>query len=328
MTEPNSLVSRDGFVSGSLHVNGAAPGAPLLVCIHGGGCNGRYFDLRGCSTVQAARARGFTVLALDRPGYAGNPPLRSDSPIRDSAPVIRDFLDEVRSEHLSGCHDVVLIGHSIGGAIATLIAAAPESLPLRAIAISGIGDRAPGEFRAIHLPQSEVRVPPPPELTERLFHDPHRSMKWQAVASLRAAAEDWLVAEVQEVVWQWPEYWRGYAEEVRVPVHIRLAEGDRIWETSEDVIARMEGAFESGAGGRRRPAPGWRPSLRGHTRRPGNGPQPTGFRNAALGPALVSEQLRLGPVTGRLGASMSRLARLRCFVMPDALVEARTVEDV
>jgi hypothetical protein len=80
-------------------------------------------------------------------------------------------------------------------------------------------------------------------LTESLFHDPERTLEWRALASLRAAAEDWLVAEVREVVERWPLRWRDLAARVDIPVHLRLAEHERIWASSPAVVARMASAF-------------------------------------------------------------------------------------
>ena len=237
------LIPAKGFVSGSLHAERAAPGAPLLVCIHGGGCNRRYFDLRGCSVRALAEERGFAVLMVDRPGYAGNAPLPSARPIADGAAAIRDFIDQVRRDHRPASQAVVLLGHSIGGAIAIGIAAAPDPLPLRAIAVSGIGDEPPQAMLDVELAPDAVRIPPPPELTERLFHDPERILKWQAVASLRRVAEDWLVAEIDEVVRLWPAEWRQIAAKVTVPVHLRLAEAERIWTSGSVVVKRMAAAF-------------------------------------------------------------------------------------
>ena len=45
---------------------------PLLVCLHGGGFDSRYFDAPGCALPNEARAAGFPVVALSRPGYPAN----------------------------------------------------------------------------------------------------------------------------------------------------------------------------------------------------------------------------------------------------------------
>jgi pimeloyl-ACP methyl ester carboxylesterase len=236
------LRTPDHLISGAYH-QGSRPETPLLVCIHGGGCNGRYFELAGNSLVSAAAARGFPVLVLDRPGYAGNCVPATDSPIAETAPLIRAFIDRVRSDCQLEGRPVALLGHSIGGALAITIAADRGEWPLVAIAVSGIGDESPSEIRDIELPAGATHVPPPAILTEGLFYDPERTLKWKAVASLRAAAEDWLVAEVREVVERWPLRWRELAGRVDVPVHLRLAEHERIWASGPAVVERMASAF-------------------------------------------------------------------------------------
>jgi pimeloyl-ACP methyl ester carboxylesterase len=241
---PIPVTSPDRLVSGS-YFRPTHPELPLLVCIHGGGCNGRYFELAGNSLRALASARGFPVLVLDRPGYGGNLAPASLSPIADTAPLIRDFIEGVRAEQGLTGRSLALIGHSIGGALAITMAARRDDWPLVAIATSGIGDESPPDIRAIKLPAQPTHVPPDPALTEALFHDPERSLRWKAVASLRAAAEDWLVAEVREVVESWPLRWRDLACRVDVPVQFRLAEHERIWMSGQAVVQRMAAAFTS-----------------------------------------------------------------------------------
>jgi pimeloyl-ACP methyl ester carboxylesterase len=230
------------MVSGTYHAS-TRRDTPLLVCIHGGGCNGRYFELSGNSLVSAAAARGFPVLVLDRPGYGGNATPASDNPITETAPLIRAFVDQVRINQGVPERSVALIGHSIGGALAIMMAADRGEWPLVAIAVSGIGDEPPPEIRAIALPEGVTHGAPAVALTDGLFHDPERTLNWRAVASLRAAAEDWLAAEVREVVERWPLRWRDLAARVDVPVHLRLAEHERIWVSSPAVVARMASAI-------------------------------------------------------------------------------------
>jgi pimeloyl-ACP methyl ester carboxylesterase len=233
------FTSPDGLVSGWL--TGGATGKPLLACIHGGGCNAHYFDLKGASLIAAAKQRGFPVLAINRPGYGGNVLPGGSSPIRETAPAIRRFIDRVRRQ--LGDPELSIIGHSIGGAIAMHLASRRDAWPLRAVAISGIGDVSPDTIRSLELPADARVFQPPPGFTEALFHDPERNLHWKPLASLRAAAEPWLVSEVVEVVRHWPVEWPGIAAKVDVPVHLRLAEHERIWETGEEVVARMAAAL-------------------------------------------------------------------------------------
>lgn len=232
--------SEDQSVTGLL-VQGprSAPDAPLLVCIHGGGCNGGYFDLKGCSTVEAAVEGGLPVLLVDRPGYGQSAPFVSPNPITETGALIRAFIDDVRSKSLPESRDILMIGHSIGGAVVLTMAAERGAWPLRGIAVSGIGDQPPAPAKLLGIEDDQPRFEPSQRFTEALFFDPEAAYSWKVLASLRTVAEPWLTAEVIEVIERWPDNWPMLAPQIDVPVHIRLAEHERIWISGEDVIARM-----------------------------------------------------------------------------------------
>lgn len=232
--------SADGFVSGTLIRPERIARSQLLVCIHGGGCNSQYFDLNGCSMAREAAARGYCVLLVDRPGYGGNPGLVTRHPIAESAPVIRRFIDECRA-HVPQTDTVAIFGHSIGGAIAFHLASGCGDWPLTGIAVSGIGEEPAPAIRNIRLPPEAEKVDPPATLTDSLFFAGGEPLSWKAIASLRKAAELWLVAEVIDVMETWPRQWRKVADGVRVPVHLRLAEHERIWGSGEETVRRMAG---------------------------------------------------------------------------------------
>ena len=239
-----SLRSADGGVSGRLIGARVDRALPILACIHGGGSNGRYFQLKGRSLSTIAADRGFSVLLINRPGYAGNPVSDRPSPIADSVRMIRRFIDEVRANLGFEDRNIAVIGHSIGGAIALRLAADRGDWPLVGIAVSGIGDVSPPSIQAMPLPIDTDKFAPPPAFAEALFHDPDRTLDWKALASLRAATEPWLTREVAEIVFDWPVQWPLVAHSVDVPVHLRLAEHDRIWETGEAAVARMAVALD------------------------------------------------------------------------------------
>jgi pimeloyl-ACP methyl ester carboxylesterase len=241
-----ALRSADGFVSGTLIRPAQVARAELLVCIHGGGCNSNYFDLNGCSMVLEAAARGYAVLLVDRPGHAGNPPLSAAHPIAASAPAIRRFIDGCRPL-VPEAKGIALVGHSIGGAIALHLASRCGDWPLRGIAVSGIGEEPAPAIKAIELPPGAERVDPPAELTDSLFYAGGEPLSWKAIASLRKAAELWLVAEVTDVMETWPREWPEVARGIRDPVHLRLAEHERVWCSGEEAVATMAGRLSGTA---------------------------------------------------------------------------------
>lgn len=233
------IQSQDRLTSGILSVDERAePSAPLLVCIHGGGCNGGYFDIKGYSTAQIARERGFALLLVHRPGHGGNRPVEGEQPIADAMPVIRRFIDEVRERHFTSGSPLFLLGHSIGGAIALTLAAESGDWPLRAVAVSGIGDEPTPAIRS-WWSASPPGLFPPGEPGASLFLGPDGSYHWQAPIALRRSSEPWQPAEVAEIVRRWPERWPGVAACIDVPVHLRLAEHDKIWTATDERVRRM-----------------------------------------------------------------------------------------
>jgi pimeloyl-ACP methyl ester carboxylesterase len=233
-----TISSPDGLASGYLSGEGE-PDKPLLVCIHGGGCNGRYFHFKGNSTFDAARQRGLPVLLVNRPGYHGNATPEHVSPVAGTAPIIRRLVNVARDRLGRPDQALVIIGHSIGGAIALHLASSGSDWPVLGIAVSGIGDVSPPWIQSMQVPPGELKFQPTQEFTDALFFDPERSFRWKAVASLRAAAEPWLVSEVVDVVQQWPRDWPEVAAGIDIPVHLRLAEHERIWDTGQEAVDRM-----------------------------------------------------------------------------------------
>lgn len=231
-----SIQSADGQLTAILAGMEAAPEAPLLVCIHGGGCSARYFDLKGFSTVDRALARQLPVLLVNRPGHGGSAPARTDHPINEAAAVLPALVDEVR-----GNRAVVIIGHSIGGAVALTIAAQRQDWPLKAIAISGIGDRITPEFEEAW---TALLSGVPVETNISHFFGPEGTYRWNAPTALRKASEPWQADEVEDVVQEWPRRFLATAGDVRVPVHLRLAEHERIWDNGQEAIGRMTSALK------------------------------------------------------------------------------------
>ncbi|VXD01055.1 alpha/beta hydrolase [Sphingomonas sp. 8AM] len=217
------------------------PGAtkPLVVCIHGGGCNARYFDLPGFSFRERAVARGFPLLLVNRPGHGGSDDAAASSFSAGAAAILKTVVDCLAERSR---HDWFLIGHSIGGAIAIMIAGEQRVAGLRGVALSGIGDRPTEQARSwvggTANPLSGVA------LAEEMLFGPRESYSWRAPKALRAAAEPWRPGEVIEALEHWPYRFAPIARKVGVPVHLRLADAEHIWETGAKAIARMAAAFE------------------------------------------------------------------------------------
>lgn len=238
------MVSSDGRVTGTLVQSGVrAAGSHLVVFVHGGGCNSRYFDLKGLSCAQAALQRGHDVLLVNRPGHGGSAPPQTDSPIGEAAELLIPFIALARER--CQAKRLAMIGHSIGGAVVIETAARHADWPLTSVAVSGIGD---GLTRESLIWLDAVLEGAPAEPPAEYFFGPEGSYGWQGPAALRRSSEPWRLDEVIEVMRDWPARFLAAAAQVRVPVHFRMAEYERIWDHSQEARRRIAAAFAAGAG--------------------------------------------------------------------------------
>jgi len=114
------------MMNGALHFDVSGTGTIPVICIHGWGCEGAQF-------IELSRALGpkFRVYRPDLPGH-GRTPLDGFVPsFANYADVIVDFALGQQLEN------PILIGHSLGGALATR-AAAPRLQPRAVIQLDGI----------------------------------------------------------------------------------------------------------------------------------------------------------------------------------------------
>lgn len=208
---------------------GIAADAPLVVAIHGGTYNSAYFDLPGHSLLDRAAAIGIPSLAPDRPGYGAHPPLE-DGTIAGQARFLTVALGDAWARHGAGTRGIVLIGHSIGAAIALTIAGEPSALPLIGVAVSGVGLRTPPEHATqwARLPDTSL-VDLPAALKDILMFGPTTSYPPSMPAASHAASAPAPRAELIDVVATWHERVRERLGRVTVPVHYRQGEFDHLW---------------------------------------------------------------------------------------------------
>ena len=234
-----SLASADNAVGGTL-LRPVGEARSLVACIHGGGCHSGYFESGTPNLAGSLVEAGHAVLLVDRPGTHGRPLLDEERPLAPSVSPIGDFIGMVAGDHAPGL-PVVLVGHSIGGALALTIAAEAPAWRLTAVAVSGIGDEPPPLVVAWPAGREDALS------TEAagFFLGAEGSYDWRGLTRLRKVASPWHVTERLEVVREWPALWRAVAPRVKVAVQLRLAEGEKIWMTGECVVRRMAAAFTS-----------------------------------------------------------------------------------
>ncbi|MFT4229357.1 MAG: alpha/beta fold hydrolase [Microbacterium sp.] len=236
-SQPQPFVLSDG--TSGVHVLPAEPsdGAPLVVHLHGGGGSCREAVQERFSLLGALAEGGTPAFALNRPGYPGGAPLSfpatsDDGSFAASADLLIAAIDELWERFGAGSSGVVLLGCSVGSAIALTIGArkdvvTPAGWPLRGIAVADVG----------HVPEAGV-----PELwastpvvdviedmgpiVQRLDFGP----RWCRL-STPGDGETLKIArsEVLEIQQGWVRSALDIARSITVPVLWRLSEFDPIW---------------------------------------------------------------------------------------------------
>lgn len=226
-----------GDLSGrSYRPDGAlSPRTPLVVAIHGGTYTSGYFDIPGCSLFAQAAANRIPLIAPDRPGYEGSLVLPSaEMDIAGQARYLTGALGDAWQRHGTGTTGIVLLGHSIGAAIAAQIAAnladAPGRFPLLGLAISGVCLNTPPEFGPLwaQLPDTpKVEMPAP--VKDMVMFGPEGSYDTAVVRASDSANAAAPKAELLDIVGGWQRNALDILRRINVPVHYRQAEIDRLW---------------------------------------------------------------------------------------------------
>ncbi|MFC5260297.1 alpha/beta hydrolase [Streptomyces cinereospinus] len=223
------------------------PDTPLVIAVPGGTYTSAYFDVAEYSLLERATAVGVPVLAIDRPGYGESTPVDpGESIILANAEVLDHLIGELWEEHGAGTAGIVLIGHSIGGATVSALAARGPSWPLLGIAISGCLLEAPAEAGEAWaaLPDLPV-VEMPRETKDFVMFGPEWTSHEDMPAASHVADSPVPKAELLDITGGWIERVRSVVAKITVPVHYRQGEFDRLWITDAAQVAAFSEAFVS-----------------------------------------------------------------------------------
>ena len=238
------LVDVDGVPMAGLLAEVPQPRA-VVVALHGGATTSRYFDCPGrpgLSLLRTGAALGFTVLALDRPGYGGSggdaKELTSPERRVDLAYAAVDRLLAGRPRGAG----VFLMAHSIGSELAVRMAADERAADLLGVELAGTG-------RHHHATAAEImdgwrRDPSGPRKTaglHGLLWRPAHLYPADIVGGASIASRG--PAYELGVVDRWaPIDFPRLAAQVRIPVHFSLGEHELVWQSGPaalDDIAAM-----------------------------------------------------------------------------------------
>ena len=216
---------------------------PLLVCIHGGGYTHRYFDIPGVSLIEAGNLAGFHVFSLDRPGHGGSQQLQKGSNlILGNGEIIIDAINELIKLYATDVTNVVLIGHSMGGACA-VSAGSMQPNWLSGIAISGVGYN-PVQMKLLPLFHFFHRIKLPKFILIRAMFGPANTYdKKMAYDQINLSSCKILKQEAIEMTKWWPHNLHSITQKINVPVDSAIAQYESLWVVNSESVKNFSDAF-------------------------------------------------------------------------------------
>ncbi|MEB8337515.1 alpha/beta hydrolase family protein [Streptomyces endophyticus] len=229
-----TLDSADGPLSALLAEPSGGPPRAAVVALHGGGMRAGYFDSTAhpdLSLLTLGARLGYTVLALDRPGYGRSAERFPDGRSLDEQAVsVRSAIAAFAAERATGA-GVLLLGHSYGGKLALSVVAAPAPDPVLAVDVSGCGRRPAADLndsaggtrglRGRHLNWGPSRLYPP-----------------GAVGSSARIVTPMPPREVEGVA-DWERRSEELLPRIRVPVRLTFAEYEAWWRHTDEDLADL-----------------------------------------------------------------------------------------
>jgi pimeloyl-ACP methyl ester carboxylesterase len=217
----------------------------LIFCIHGGSYTSRYFDFksqRGETLFDLAPQFGYSVLAIDRPGYGAAEKLMVS--FDEQAALLTEAVDKARSQFAGNTKGVLLVGHSIGAMLAMLMAARSKAgllgLDLNGAGLEFRGDAKEGLKKYVSM-ANPPREPNKAARLNRMF-GPAGTFKPEAAEEDFAAAPLSQPGEIREAI-GWEQRVSEVAPKIAVPVNFSLSDLDALWKSDATIVERCARLF-------------------------------------------------------------------------------------
>ncbi|MGH3438548.1 MAG: alpha/beta fold hydrolase [Sciscionella sp.] len=235
------VVIVDGVPMSALIAEAPNPRA-VIVAIHGGGTTAVYFDCPGkpaLSLLRAGAAGGFTVLALDRPGYGSSAPYpEAIARPEQRVQLAYGAVDRILGDRPRGT-GLFLVAHSGGCELALRMAADEQGADLLGLELAGAGRHYhPAARDVLTVATRDHR---PAGLRELLWHPPElyppEVRTGITNSSTAPAYEDGVVTN-----WARQDF-PALAPAVRIPVQFSVAEHERVWQSDPPALAEIADLF-------------------------------------------------------------------------------------
>jgi len=244
VSEPRPrVVLVDGVPMSGLVAEAAEPRA-VVVAFHGGASTAAYFDCPGhprLSLLRTAPELGFTVVALDRPGYGASAPYPDAMQRPDQrVALVYGAVDKMLGSKPRGA-GLFLLAHSAGCELAVRLTADERAEQSGVLGLELAGTGLQYADAANEILKTATATHRPAGLRELLWHPAHlypaEVLSGITNSSTGALYEATMVKD-------WPRQdFPALAAQVRVPVQFSFAEHERVWKSDPGALAEIAAMF-------------------------------------------------------------------------------------
>jgi pimeloyl-ACP methyl ester carboxylesterase len=246
MSAPTPRVVGVGGVPMSALVAEAPQPRAVIVALHGGGTTSAYFDCPGhpsLSLLRMGATLGFTVIALDRPGYGASAPYpEAMARPEQRVDLVYAAVDRILGERSSGA-GLFLVAHSGGCELALRMAADERGGHLLGIELAGTGRHYHPAARDVL--KTATRDHRPAGLRELLWH-PTRLYPPDVPRAITNSSTAPDYEDTAVTNWARQDF-PALAAGVRVPVQFSVAEHERVWQSDAAALAEITAMFSASA---------------------------------------------------------------------------------
>lgn len=223
------------------------PARGLILALHGGGSSAGYWHCPAeegrLSFLTLAAELGFHALAIDRPGYAASQhfdPARLG--LKDQVTFLFDTI-ETWSRELGFEGPIFVIGHSVGGILALLMAADPRATRLTAVDALGVALQyasGPAGVEVQSWSSTGTHIAPlNTELHRSICFGPDGTFSDKALVYDRTLIRPMPVAEYQEAIAMAP-IWATIMPTITTPVQMTMADDEAMQVVGPEVVRQVE----------------------------------------------------------------------------------------
>lgn len=216
----------------------------VVVALHGGASTAAYFDCPGhprLSLLRTGAQLGYTVVALDRPGYGSSAPY----PDAIAQPEQRTALaygavDKILGEHERGA-GMFLVAHSNGCELALRMATDGRAGPAAVLGIELAGTGLRYHPQALEILKAAGPTRRPPGL-RRLLWEPAELYPPDVLTGITNSSGG--APYEADMVKDWPRQdFPELAAQVEVPVQFNSADHERVWQSDPEALTDIAAAF-------------------------------------------------------------------------------------